>query len=247
MIWSTSYFSLRDLADQHVVLVVAGHRDHHVGALDPGPLEHPELRGVAVGDVVLELLLDRQVAAPVALDHRHLVVLFEQLAGQVPADLAGADDDDVHQAPARPLGAPAPAPLAHGALEHVDRDPRRADRVQALALVPLGPQRVEDAGDHGRHFVAPLGDLGDDDVGVVAVGGGDEGVGLLDPGGDQGVGLEAGADREAAAEVLPGLVEADLEPRVRLRVLVEAGDFVAFAAASPGRPRSRPGRSRRSG
>jgi hypothetical protein len=66
-----------DLADQHVVLVVAGDRDHHVGALDPGPLEHPELGGVAVGDVVLELLLDRQVAAPIALDQRHLVVLLE--------------------------------------------------------------------------------------------------------------------------------------------------------------------------
>ena len=186
----------RDLADQHVVLVVAGHRDHHVGALDPGPLEHPELGGVAVGDVVLELLLDRQVAAAVALDHRHLVVLFEQLAGQVPAHLAGADDDDVHQpAPYGPVGLLAPR-LADRALEHVDRDPRRADRVQALALVPLGPQRVEDARDHGRHLVAALGDLGDDDVGVVAVGRGDEGVGLLDPGRDQGVGLEPGADRE---------------------------------------------------
>ena len=85
-----------DLADQHVVLVVAGDRDHHVGPLDPGPLQHPELGGVAVGDVVLELLLDGQVAAAVALDHRHLVVLFEQLAGQVPADLPRSDDDDVH-------------------------------------------------------------------------------------------------------------------------------------------------------
>ena len=99
MIWLDLVLLARDLADQHVVLVVAGHRDHHVGALDPGPLEHPELGGVAVGDVVLELLLDGQVAAAVALDHRHLVLLFEQLAGQVPADLAGADDDDVHQAP----------------------------------------------------------------------------------------------------------------------------------------------------
>ena len=85
-----------DLADQHVVLVVAGDRDHHVGALDPGPLQHPELGGVAVGDVVLKLLLDGQVAAAVALDHRHLVVLLEQLASQVPADLARSDDDDVH-------------------------------------------------------------------------------------------------------------------------------------------------------
>jgi hypothetical protein len=31
----------RDLADQDVVLVVAGDGDHHVCALHPGPLEHP--------------------------------------------------------------------------------------------------------------------------------------------------------------------------------------------------------------
>ena len=132
-----------DLADQHVVLVVAGHRDHHVGALDAGPLEHPELGGVAVGDVVLELLLDRQVAAAVALDHRHLVLLFEQLAGQVPADLAGADDDDVHGL-RRLLGAVGAArrrglSLAHGGLEHVDRDPGRADRAAGPAAGTTRP------------------------------------------------------------------------------------------------------------
>ena len=54
---------LGDLADEHVVLVVAGDRDHEVGALDPGALEHPQLGGVAVLRGVLELLLDRQVAA----------------------------------------------------------------------------------------------------------------------------------------------------------------------------------------
>ena len=48
----------RDLADQDVVLVVAGHRDHEVGALDAGALEHPQLRAVAVLGAVLELLLD---------------------------------------------------------------------------------------------------------------------------------------------------------------------------------------------
>ena len=67
----------------------------------PARSEHPELGGVAVGDVVLELLLDGQVAAAVVLDHRHLVFLFEQLAGQVPAHLARADDDDVHQETSR--------------------------------------------------------------------------------------------------------------------------------------------------
>ena len=52
---------------------------------------------------------------------------------------------------------------------------------------------------------ALLGDLGDDDVRVVAVGRGDEDVGALDPGGDQRLDLEPGADRELAAEVLPAL------------------------------------------
>ena len=59
---------MRHLADQHVVLVVAGDGDHEVGALDAGALEHPQLGGVAVLDGVLELLLDRQVAAAVVLD-----------------------------------------------------------------------------------------------------------------------------------------------------------------------------------
>ena len=157
---STQVLLLRDLADQHVVLVVAGDRDHHVGARDPGPLEHPELGGVAVVDVVLELLLDRQVALAVGLDQGHLVALLDQLAGQVPADLAGADDDHVLaplsarlddasrlRAYRRPL-----APLARDlVLEHLDRHPGRADRVQALVGVPLGPVGVEDPRDHLRH------------------------------------------------------------------------------------------------
>ena len=48
----------RDLADEDVVLVVAGDRDDEVGALDPGPLEDPHLGRVAVLHRVLEFLLD---------------------------------------------------------------------------------------------------------------------------------------------------------------------------------------------
>ena len=70
MIRSHRYFSRGDLADQQVVLVVAGDRHDQVGALDAGALEHPQLGGVAVLDGVLELLLDGQVAAPVLLDRR---------------------------------------------------------------------------------------------------------------------------------------------------------------------------------
>ena len=53
---------LGDLADEDVVLVVAGDRDHEVGALDAGALEHPQLGRVAVLHRVLELLLVGQVA-----------------------------------------------------------------------------------------------------------------------------------------------------------------------------------------
>ena len=87
----------RHLGDQHVVLVVAGDRDHHVGAHDPGPLEDPQLGRVAVLDRVLELFLDREIAFPVRLDHGYLMPLAEQLAGKIPANLSGSGDDDVHQ------------------------------------------------------------------------------------------------------------------------------------------------------
>ena len=86
----------RHLRDQDVVLVVAGHGDDEVGALDAGALEHPQLRAVAVHGAVLELLLHDRVAVRVRLDHGHLVPLVDQLAGEVPADLPGSDDHHVH-------------------------------------------------------------------------------------------------------------------------------------------------------
>src|SRR4051794_37765421 len=88
---------LGDLADEHVVLVVAGDRDDEVRALDARALEHPQLGRVAVLHRMLELLLDDEVAAPLALDERDLLALVDELARQVPADLAAADDEDIHQ------------------------------------------------------------------------------------------------------------------------------------------------------
>src|SRR5689334_14860662 len=43
--------------------------------------------------------------------------------------------------------------LLERALEHLDRVARRADGVQALLGVPLGPRRVHHAADHARHLV----------------------------------------------------------------------------------------------
>ena len=107
---------LGDLADEDVVLVVAGDGHDEVGALDAGALEHPQLGAVAVLDGVLELLLDAQVGAAVVLDERDLLPVADELAGEVEPDLAAADDDDVHQA-GRDLG--------DRLLEHRDAELRR--------------------------------------------------------------------------------------------------------------------------
>jgi hypothetical protein len=86
----------RDLGDEDVVLVVARDGDDQLGALDAAALEHPELGAVAVQGAVLELLLDNRVALLVRLDHRDLVALVDELASEIPADLARAHDQHVH-------------------------------------------------------------------------------------------------------------------------------------------------------
>ena len=92
----TEVLLLGDLAHKHVVLVVPGHRDHHIGSLDARPLEHPQLRRVAVLSGVLEFLLQGEVALAPGLDHGHLVTLADQLARQVSSHLTAACDDRVH-------------------------------------------------------------------------------------------------------------------------------------------------------
>ena len=59
---------LGHLADDDVVLVVAGDRHHQVGPLHPGPLQHEQLGRIARTHDVLELLLEQPVAVAIALD-----------------------------------------------------------------------------------------------------------------------------------------------------------------------------------
>src|SRR4051812_16392074 len=121
-----------------------------------------------------------------------------------------------------------------GGGELLDGDLRGADGLHALLGVPGGAPRVEHARDDLRHPEAQLGDLRDHEVGVVAVGGGDEDVGLLHPGLRQRVHLERRADREAAARLFPALAQLDVEALVGERVLVEDGDGMPGAQRSGG-------------
>ena len=87
-----------ELADDHVVLVVAGRSDEQVGRpLDPGALEHEQFGGVATQHLVLELGLELVEAVRALLDQRHLVTAAQERACEVRADLAAARDEDVHQ------------------------------------------------------------------------------------------------------------------------------------------------------
>src|SRR5215471_11199706 len=88
----------RDLADDHVVLVVAGQREHDVRRpRDPGPLEDEKLGRVSALHLVFEFVLELLEAVALLLDQRHLVPEAEERAGDVRTDLAAAGDDDVHQ------------------------------------------------------------------------------------------------------------------------------------------------------
>src|SRR4051794_15893231 len=140
-------------------------------------------------------------------------------------------------APAMITYSPATVPLGlrqRGGGELLDGDLRGADRLHALFGVPGGAPWIEDARDHLRHPEAQLGDLRDDEVGVVAVGRGDEDVGLVHPGLGQRVHLQRRADREAAAGLLPALAELYVEALVGERILVEDGHGVARAQGGGG-------------
>ena len=63
------------LADDHVVLVVSGDRDHEVGDADTRPLEDEELSRVTDDRSVLEVFFEVHEAHAVLLDDRHLVVM----------------------------------------------------------------------------------------------------------------------------------------------------------------------------
>ena len=135
---------LRDLADQHVVLVVAGDRDHHVGALRSRPARAPRARR--------RRRTGRCARAPARPSGSGRGSLSIRVTSLPFSSSSRARFQPTLPAPTMmmymPLGhlevrvlvidaPPAAAAAALGgvadlALEHVDRDPGRADRVQAL-------------------------------------------------------------------------------------------------------------------
>ena len=103
-------------------------------------------------------------------------------------------------------------------------------------------RRVEHAHHHALDVEAPAGDLGDHEVGVVAVRGGHERVRPVDAGREQRVDLERGADGEAAAALLPspraGRGRAGRSPRGPRRGRRPRGPRLSMelAIADPTRP-----------
>ena len=89
----------RELADDQVVLIVAGDAENELRRpRDPGALEYVQLGRVAEQHLMLEFILQLLEAVRTLLDQRHLVSHGEQRPCDVRADLAAACDDRVHQA-----------------------------------------------------------------------------------------------------------------------------------------------------
>ena len=87
----------RHLADDHVVLVVAGHGDQEIRRPpDPRPFEDEDLRCVTDDRRVLELVLKLNEALATLLDDRHLVAHAPKCSGEVRADLSASRDQDEH-------------------------------------------------------------------------------------------------------------------------------------------------------
>ena len=138
----------RELADDQVVLVVAGERRDDVGrAGDPGPLEHVDLGRVSQDHMVLELLLQPLEPVAALLDQRHLVAaVLDEHAGEVRADLPTACDQEIHLGGGGLRGTDLAG--ADCVEQDLDRDRGRADRAQAALAIELGARRVEQPHDH---------------------------------------------------------------------------------------------------
>ena len=89
----------RDLAREHVDLVAARQRDQHVGVARAGALENVGIRGVADDGAHVEPVLQLAQDVGVAVDDRDFVGLLAREADRRrAADLAGAEDQDLHRA-----------------------------------------------------------------------------------------------------------------------------------------------------
>ena len=127
--------------------------------------------------------------------------------------------------------------LGHRALgeqpaEHLVGGPaHRGDRGDAEPLVDLGATGVVDAGDHVLDAEGLAGDPRGEDVGVVAVADGGEGVGGLDPGLGQGVAVEPDAGDTLS-------LEGRAEAAERRAVLVDDRDVMPLALETEGQGRA---------
>src|ERR1039458_2363344 len=127
-----------------------------------------------------------------------------------------------------------PSGREHDLLGLIDGVLRWTDRVQALLGVPGGAGRIGHPHHDPGNVEAPLGELGDDEIGVVTPGGGHEHVGVVDAGSPETIELECRPDGEPTAGVLPAGRLVLVEPLVRERITVEYGDFVARLQRSLG-------------
>ena len=84
------------LTGDHVGLIAVGDRQDDMGILRTGPLQDVGMGAVTMDGAEVEAVLKLTQQGGILVHHRDVVGLAGEVGGHGPADLAGAEDDDLH-------------------------------------------------------------------------------------------------------------------------------------------------------
>ena len=98
---------MRDLTGDHVHLVRMGRGDDQVGVARARAVQHVGVAGKAGHPLHVQRVGGAADQIGIAVDHRHVVAFPRKVSRDLPADLPGAANDDLHRLPScRPNRAP---------------------------------------------------------------------------------------------------------------------------------------------
>ena len=193
---------LPQLRDDEIVLIVTRRGDQDIRAGDARFFKDRDLTPIAVQNDRAEPLAPCLDFRSVSLDQQDLVSLGHERLRQVIADLAAANDHDIHAS--APLSIRSTRPVRSALCDLLAeqlRDGRgRADRFQAELGIGIRPLDIIDPREDLRHMEDRLRDLRRHDIGVVVVRDRDEGARALDTRAPQHILINPGAEDRPPAK-----------------------------------------------
>ena len=84
------------LAGDHIDFIRIGGRDDHIRIARPGPVQHIRIGGETRHPLNIQRIDRAADQIGIVINHGHVVFLLRQMAGDLPAHLAGTADNDFH-------------------------------------------------------------------------------------------------------------------------------------------------------